>query len=380
VADTSVTAPADTVRDAERARGERFALRRSLWRVSNVRRLRTCGRGVRDETVEILRVRAEDGTYRAAAHGLVTCSSVWACPVCAVHIRVQRAAELAAAVAIHRAAGGGLAFVTLTMRHGARDPLELLLRQLYGTWRKLQRRRDWTSRSGIRERIGLEGWVRAAEITYGVNGWHPHLHLLLFLESPLTEDGRADLHGWIESNWIATLRRAGGDALEGVAVTTQRVTDTSTSWEALAGYTTKGETLHHEIARGDRKGVRRRSSWSAWELLEAAADGEAWALRAWWEYERDTSGRRAIEWSRGLRDRLGLGLEVADEDVTDEALAALAAAEDVETVAVLTEPDWRAICAAHLDHQLLVRAANDGTPGVLEVLVAARRLRDRPPD
>jgi hypothetical protein len=372
---------------AQDARKRRYQLRRVVWGASKLRSLKSCGRAAREDEVTILVSRDDQGDARGHAAGLVTCSSVWGCPVCAVHIRVARALEIHEAVERHRAAGGGLVFVTLTIRHHGFRPdevlglcdecgkaedahsLRTLLGVVYDSWRAVQQGRGFR---GWRDGVGVVGWIRAAEVTYGLNGWHPHLHLLLFLERPVAEHERDSLEVTLNAAWLHQTGKRGHRGDEGIAVDVRRVTDDPTSWERIAGYTVKGESVHHELARADRKGVRARDSWTAFQILEAAGDGEAWALHRWWDYEAGTKGRRAIEWSRGLRDLLGLGVEQLDEDITGEV------AEDAVPVATVSRQDWRKVAAAALDYAILEAAAADGAVGVGQVVTLARTVARQP--
>lgn len=328
-----------------------------MWQFAQHKKHQTCGRAARGDAVFIDVSEREDGSRHGAARGLVSCSSVWCCPVCAAHIRTERAQELAQGVAEHRAQGGSLLFVTLTMRHQRGEALGQLLDVLYAAWRRVQQQRGWRT---LRD-DGLSGFVRSLEITYGRAGWHPHLHLLLFLDGPTGPTERDQLHDWLTRAWLSTLERMGRSALAGVGVDVQRVTDDAGAWERIAGYTVKGEAVHLEVARGDLK--RGRGSLSPMQLLDVAGNGEAWAIRAWQEYEDATAGRRAIEWSRGLRDRLGIGAERADADIVDDAVADAVDVVHTETVAVLTPLEWRAIVAESSGFDALEAAAGN-LPGV----------------
>ena len=111
--------------------------------------------------------------------GLQICASVWACPVCAAKISERRRAELVAALAVARSMGMQVYLLTLTVPHGLGDDLKALLEQIHKAYSKTS-----SGRAGqnIRKLLGLRGTVRALETTYGVNGFHPHLHILLFLD------------------------------------------------------------------------------------------------------------------------------------------------------------------------------------------------------
>ena len=85
------------------------------------------------------------------------------------------------------------------------------------------------------------------------------------------------------------------------------------------------------------------------------------------EYYWSTKGRKALVWSRGLRDMCGLGEEISDEDV---------AAQDYRNAAAyrLTILDGAAI--ARRDYVLagLLAVTND-THGDIDSMIAYCRLR-----
>lgn len=354
----SVLAPPDRV---EQARAVRWDRRSKMWRFAKQQRHQTCGRAARGDAVFIDVSERADGTRHASARGLVSCSSVWCCPVCSAHIRAERAGELAEGVSNFRADGGTLLFLTLTVQHQRGDALADLLDAIYAAWRKVQQSSGWRTR---RERLAILGFVRALEVTFSKRaGWHPHVHLLLFVGGTLSTDEVDELRDWTTSQWIKQLRTMGRDAVEGPAVDLRRVTDDAGAYERLAGYTVKGETIHLEVARSDIK-QGRWSSLSPLELLDAAADGETWALQAWWEYEASTSRRRAIEWSRGLRALVGLAEHERDDaEIVEDAVADAADVVATETVAVLSPLEWVALASAGLSYRALEAAAGN-VPGV----------------
>jgi hypothetical protein len=152
----------------------------------------------------------------------------------------------------------------------------------------------------------------------------------------------------------------------------------------------------HEVARLDMKaGAKMRGadtgSRTPFELLSAyrqlrALDAQtAVALgldvdkrlarlrELWHEYEQATRGRRAIEWSRHLRDALGMGEEATDEQIIEADQAGVGfAAVDADT--------WRRICRLRLDYEIVMSAELGGFEGLQNALaelgLTAVRLAD----
>ena len=105
------------------------------------------------------------------------CASVWVCPVCAAGIVRTRRAEVEEAVAWWRAKGGEVRMVSVTVRHHAGMNLLALRKGLSAAWRSLQQSKTWRA---VRENRGIEHFIKCHEVTFGVNGWHPHLHMMVF--------------------------------------------------------------------------------------------------------------------------------------------------------------------------------------------------------
>lgn len=274
-----------------------------------------------------------DGEADSPAHysGLERCGSIWACPVCAGVIRATRAEEIERAAVQHAAAGGGLVFVTLTMRHGISDELATTLDAALDGWRRMIRGKAWNK---FKDAWGINGYVRAVEITYGdSNGWHPHVHALLFTDEPLNE-GNAELMKWqMTPRWQRYVtERGGGMPSDDRAVDVRIATDAAAQ---LAAYlskvqddgSAKGKPVGHlgaEVARSDmkrgRKGGKELRHRTPFELLDTDPSDEIeslWDEALWRQYHESTLGRRAITWSKGLKDRFDLD-EKTDEEIIDE--------------------------------------------------------------
>ena len=116
-----------------------------------------------------------DGEGRVGYGGFCRCHSVWACPLCAPTIRRARAVELSGGFVHHLANGGGCVFTTWTIPHDQGDGLVPLFNGVTKAWA------DVRADLSVRQWFGDHRveWVRATEVTHGVNGWHPHLHSAL---------------------------------------------------------------------------------------------------------------------------------------------------------------------------------------------------------
>jgi hypothetical protein len=267
---------------------------------------------------ELVGVHHGDGT--AHWSGIERCASIWACPVCAAVIRAERAAEIQQAVERHQERGGSLVFVTLTMRHGLDDPLKITLNAAIKAWQDMLRGRAWID---FRDSYGVAGYVRAVEVTHGLrNGWHPHVHVLFFVDRPLTNEEAQQWHTALFDRWSRFVVKHGGgvpNELHGVDV---RAADGDGTVVAQylskiqeAPQEPKRQPIGNELARGDMKTGRGRHGRMPFELLDGSSKRDA---ELWVEYFEATHRRRAITWSSGLRDRLDLGEERTDEQVIEE--------------------------------------------------------------
>lgn len=375
-------------------RRARYALRDTLWAVSALDRLRLCGRAQRDRAAGVAVVRAApraEGGHRPARFGNVqTCGSVWACPTCAATIRQRRADEIEAGLGRHLAGGGGAAFLLLTLPHDAGERLADLLATCSLGFRRVLGGSGWQRDAAG---FGIVGLIRATEVTVGRSGWHPHLHVLLLTSRPLSADELAALQSRLHGRWARAVESRGhrrpSPKLCGIsAVTSAGAVAEYVGKAVLADEAGQRRLLALEMARHDLKAGRESESRgegeqrnrTPWEVLaDVGATGRAGDVAAWREYEAGTRGRRAIEWSRGLKAALLV------EERTDDELASAPAAEPEppEVLAVIAPADWRALTRVWGALAAVLEAAErDGADGVdraLSRLLRAASGRDRPP-
>ena len=116
--------------------------------------------------------------------GLITCGSVWVCPVCASKIAEHRRIDLKQAlekvpVVLRH---GEVYHLTLTAPHHMGESLQSLLDKMAQGRRLMLHRKPWKR---FERESGLRGSIRALEVTHGhSNGWHVHFHVLLVCDVP----------------------------------------------------------------------------------------------------------------------------------------------------------------------------------------------------
>lgn len=323
-------------------------------------RLGVCMSAIRPDWAQVeVRQSAESG--RCYYAGLMACGSVWVCPVCASKIQRVRAAELRQAIAAAGSLGLSVAMLTLTIPHTRHDDLADLLEGFTGALGAVLGGRAWKK---LVAAYGIAGYVRALEVTWGeASGWHPHAHVLLFL------DPRADLEQLADQlfpSWETAVANRGLGAAVRAAFSLQDATHANRYVTKLGTELDWGPA--EELVRGHTKsgGAHR---YSPFDLLgEYAYNSDARAGALFRDYAETFKGRRQLQWSRGLKAEL-LGTEgPTDEEIADS-LGELDA-----VLATLTPDDWARVRLAGLRGSLLLVAELEGAAGVAHLLAS---LRDR---
>ena len=208
--------------------------------------------------------------------GVLTCGHIWTCPTCSARLRAERAERINAAVSN---AGGTWIMLTVTLRHRAGMPLSKLLAGLILAWRK-------TRQGGLIQRLWSErvsASARAVEITYGDNGWHPHLHVLLRVDREWSAvEKEALLERWQDK--VAAVLGSECAPSDRRALVWSAPFDASDA-QSRASYLAK---LGLEVA-----GLGKDSS--VWSIARRAAAGCKASLYRWQEFYDATRGRRMLE-------------------------------------------------------------------------------------
>lgn len=289
-------------------------------------------------------LKVEAGTGRTFFSGCIRCNSVWECPVCAPRIMAGRAEELQTLNDAHRAAGGALYLLTLTLPHDEGDALKPLRKQVSRAWSNVTRGAPWKR---WRERLGIVGTVRALEVTHGRNGWHPHLHVALYCAEVLADSVSRELTEFFARQWrrYVTERTPEGKVYRAPSaehgVTLQPL--------ASAQYLTK-MGLAGELTLSNTKEGREghRTPWQILRDLTRAAftKGETGEDRQLWcEFARSIKGARQLTYSKGLRQRYALPPEQLDAELADtQGELEGVGAGDAETVFTWTPKEWLELC------------------------------------
>lgn len=334
------------------SRSIRYELREKLRRLTLVESIGKCG------AVPVAsRVALTYGGGRSAYASLHTCGSVWACPVCSAKISAKRKTEVERVVGAATKANKFVSMLTLTQRHHQGQRLKDLWGGLSYAWNKVTSGRRWQE---FRDQLGLTGYIRAVEVTHGEAGWHVHTHVLIISDNdpavtPVIwqrKQGRArkpyppEVYmpaDFIASRWSSALATKGIDFIKdrgGLDWQTAKPGDEKTLGQYVAKLGVKAvnpvDGISKEVTLGGFKKARNGNRTPFQILEDVFAYGLAEDVKLWHTWEQVSRGRRALNWSVGLREWAGLGAEKTDEQLAAEE-------NEGEAVALFTGEEWKAL-------------------------------------
>lgn len=315
------------------------------------------------------------GVHKSTEHktafysGLMTCGSVWSCPVCTATIQERRRKEICDAVAWAYDGGRQTAMVTLTFPHYRQNKLDDLIKKQADALARFRRGNVW---SLFKKRSGWAGLIRALELTYGANGWHPHTHELWFVDGNFKVE---DEKQFIVERWLNCCIKAGlVDASDELQIAAFKlygvdIKDRCDSSDYLA----KNDDAQHwgvdrELAKASTK-QGRAVGLHPFGLLALARDGDKVAGARFVEYAKVMRGKRQLFWSHGLKELVGV------DDLTDEEIAAKQD-DKADLLGLITPLQWSWVRKAGLRAEVLDAAELSGWIGVEAIINC---LYERPP-
>jgi hypothetical protein len=253
---------------------------------------------------------SESGTCKFG--GLNYCGSLWLCPVCARTVAPSRIAEIKHAMGENAKAGGQSVFVTFTQPHYVTTSLIELIKIQSTALSKMKSTREYKE---LVSKYGFIGEIRAFEITYGKNGWHPHIHAVYLFDNITINKDASQFATKLSVMWAKWVLKSGGrlpSSAHGVDVRLPRNADT----DEIASYMGKwGEELTMSHTKETKNGSY--TPFQLIEILNTGYDYKTYALIK--EYAEATKGRARLFWSRGLKDHFEI------EEFSDEETASLPA-------------------------------------------------------
>jgi hypothetical protein len=235
-------------------------------------------------------------------------------------------------------------FVTLTARHSRDDQLEDLLESFKAAKRYMRSGRKW---QGVKDDYMVKGSITATENTWGFdNGWHVHFHEIFFVGAAVDLE---EVESRFYQLWHKSLDREGLDCSRDHGVEVLYGADKVGKYITKWGLDNELTSIHKAAKKGH---------FTPFQLLALYREGHEWAGGLFQSHADATKGKTSLRWSRGLRDDMGLGREL-----TDEELAEAGAGDDSHLMVRFTRSEW---------NQLLY----SGRQGVIgELLIIAERGR-----
>lgn len=353
-------------RTPDEYRRDRFALHSQIRRLligraaetapgkhaGNVYRTAACT-WVRTGDVSVVRPAGRDSFHYK---GVVTCGSVWVCPLCAAKIQERRRLEVALAIAYAKSIERAPFMASFTFPHRVDQPLSLLLKLQSQALTKMRQRRDYIA---LMLKAGSAGRIRSLEVTHGANGWHPHTHELLFC---VPEIPSAYLREELARMWLKACRSVGlfREDRDREADFLRHSVDVQAGDEGVASYLAKLDDqsawgLSHELTKASSKQGRRTGRHPF------ALAAEKSTRRLFLEYVEAMKGQRQLVWSRGLKSAVGLD-DLSDEEVAQQET------EKADLVIGIPLPAWRVILGNDARYEVLHAARSGGESEILKLL------------
>lgn len=327
-----------------------------------------CRHVTRSYSVGVHTSKAHKGAFYS---GLVTCGSVWACPVCASKVQERRRAEVAKGMEWAYAKGLQPVMVTLTFPHYAWHDLPTLLKQQAFALAKLRAGDPWKR---FKERHGFSGLIRALELTHGKHGWHPHTHEMWLVSGDVDAE---EMKVHILARWELVCARAGlldpGDEKQLAAFRVHAVDVKGHC--STSDYLAKMDEARHwgadrELAKASTKEGRAKGM-HPFAILANAAEGDKAAGALFVQYVNAMRRKSQLYWSSRLKAKVGLD-EKTDEELAEESQ------DEADALGYLELDDWHTVREARAQAQVLDAAESGGWPAVealLERLTAAAIAR-----
>ncbi len=289
-------------------------------------RIASCQRIVSPE-YEYMAVRYNPADSCTGFRGLVCCESA-SCPHCVAKRSESDRQELAAALAAAKKRGWSVFMLTTTLRHTSHDALLDLMDKLPKAFNSAFSGRWY---SDLTEEYRLLGKVKGWEITFGWNGWHPHLHILFFYEGEMSAPILAGLRKVIGVRWLESLKKHGASASMEYGISLEAADSKIAEYIAKWGREPNEHSwgVESEMTKHHLKQSRDESGLTIFEILGAAAgesealnrlarifpalDDEALINRAgnlYVEYFRAFKGKARLHWGKNLKKLLNLDEEL----------------------------------------------------------------------
>jgi len=350
-----------TISSSQRAQSQRFFLLDAARRIlrthnaesksGNHHRTRTCLAVRYDKSEDIgITLNGDEDASCSGLTNLVTCRSISSCPVCAHRIMREKAQMIQRAITWSQQNNLIPVMVTLTASHNKYMRLDNFVAQFKSAWRNFSSSRQWRN---FKKTYRVKHWIASREITRQAiadNGWHYHMHVLLFLDAGLvaTASGGENMEGKLSEYWLGCLTTAGLHGTSEHALSVSAGRDTAARYLTKLGITRgKAGQLEYELAGNANKGD------TIWDVLNLAAYGDIRAEYLYLEYVESLAGENWITMSHGLQALIA-DIEIIEEEIAEK--------DRLILWTWVSQEDWNVVIRNH---------------AVRDVLHCAARYRDR---
>ena len=319
-----------------------------------------CHRVILTPTAQVVK---SPNKNKAFFGGVMQCASVWTCPVCSAKINERKASDMRVAFNQAPELGYKVSLMTFTAPHAAADTIKDLSSKMRESivsfWRERQIAK-WKKNKGV------IGNIRAFEVRYGDNGWHPHFHLIVFSKEAIFDDKDILL-----DKWQRVCMRHGLDKPNEYGLDIQ---DGSKAGDYICKFGSDGEVLKRfdgenvtwdaadEMTKGHAK-KGKKGSLGPWDLLrcldEAKTEKEKKKYHGLFlHYARAFKGVAQLKWSRGLRKVFELDKEKTDEELINEK------EDKAKLLCHLFREEWRYLIKNKARAKILEIAEKSGSNGI----------------
>lgn len=243
----------------------------------------------------------QNGLHQVSASygGLQTCGSIWACPVCAGRIAVEKAESVMKALLWAKQENKAPVMIALTARHHAGMDLAYFMTRFKRAWERFNSGRIWKR---FKKKYKIAHHIANREVTYGDCGWHYHMHLLLFLDfCALKESEETSIQSEMEAHWLRCLEKEGLEGLPEIALHVSSHGNVGETYLTKIGIVInqKDGKLEYEMTSSDTKKGR-----SIWDILRHAYYGDEKSSRLYIEFVQAMSDTNFLTFSHGFGDIL----------------------------------------------------------------------------
>lgn len=246
--------------------------------------------------------------HKANYRNLMVCGSVWHDPICSARITERRRVEVEEVIAELPYAK---AMVTFTIQHKQFEKLAELYEGLNKSYRDMKEGRWWHD---IESSYGLTASIRGAEVTWGSrSGWHPHYHTLFFFNRRAENIDQESFTDQITQRFVQIANR------NGYYVSPEFGVKVSWDQSQASAYPAKWG-LDYELTKMPSKVAKSGDRFTPYQLLIQYALGGKYATvyrDMFIEYAQTMKGKKQLVWSKGAREKLGLGAEPTDQELAE---------------------------------------------------------------